>query len=240
MPPALDANGVGPLASGPHHPGLAKVAEGTYQGGLRMKSKPKVFVEELRGPAFGRVLKVLDKYPGIAAEARFAYDNEVSPPESVQILAGIWAVSRWLRACKQQISESYVISGKALLDLLENAASYKEYVRWSVADLYQRRMSSGIANQLKPRERNVHKAILMLAYRDGSRIRVSLRYLAVLLKVEFDDNAYPSAIRNSLKRLESMNLIEVVSGKRSPGHTKWTIISIEFAIGRVYQKPMAA
>jgi hypothetical protein len=134
----------------------------------------------------------------------------------------------YLRHCCK--SRDYA-SGQAAGDLFEYAVWWiDEGEGIAVADLYKSRLESGRISQLKPRDIDLHRAIFMVAYSSGNaKVIASLRYLAIILRLEFQDKVYPPGIMDSLKRLETKQLIEFeYSGKRSPGHTKSNIISIAF------------
>jgi hypothetical protein len=138
----------------------------------------------------------------------------------------------------------YLRAGGSLETLCKLAGPWLLHGKqWQVADLYQRRINatlqaSGQISQLKPRDRYVHDGILMLAYdRNNARVVASLRYLAELLRVQFDDNAYPSALRNNLKRLETKDLIEIISGSRNPQRSRSSIISVARYLEPVYVEP---
>jgi hypothetical protein len=126
------------------------------------------------------------------------------------------------------VQHLYRMSGQRHQDhleyLIETAELWLDPVAGGQIDglvtLHHQQVESGVLNQFRQRERDLHKGIFMLALRQGPRVIASLWYLAELLCVEFGDRAYPTGVKRSLQRLESVGVIEFRPGIPSPGGTR--------------------
>ena len=188
-----------------------------FRDGLRMKTVDR---HQVRANALKFAAATYRREPEIVRLSK------VRPqPYRIKVFEKQRPIKAYLRICK---SRDYM-SGQATEDLLEDAKFHvEEGEKLSIATLFERRLDS--ISQLKLRDQNMHRAICMLAYLKGSaKVIASLRYLGIIMRIEFNDVLHPAGIRDSLKRLEAKNLIEFdYSGKRSPGHTKSNIISVAF------------
>ena len=182
------------------------------------------------GPALKAAVRAVRRNPDLPGMARKACFTE-SKPSALRTFAADRSVRAYLRTAKS----GKAVTGVALVDLLDAADWWLDGgERWAVAALYERRQVSG-EGALGARERNLYRAVCMLAYRDGARVVASTRYLGVLLATEFGDAAaHPTSVDRSLKRLQAANLIEVNS---APGYAKSNIVSVAADLERVETEP---
>src|SRR5664280_144301 len=118
--------GVGPLASGPHHPGL----RGKCPGRIVMIKKI-VDRHDVRASALKIAAATYRREPSIVELA-----SRRPKPFRIEKFEKLKPIRDYLRTCK---SKDYV-SGQALEDLFKDAKLYvDERERYSVADLYERR-----------------------------------------------------------------------------------------------------
>lgn len=168
----------------------------------------------LYGPALGTACRFVREHPKLLESLARASGNRGDADVLLARFAGERPVRAYLNAL------SYRRASGAPHQLLTNADAWIDGgERWAIAAEYEHRVTSGTLVQLGLRERRVHQLVFALAYQNGPRVPVALRYLAAFLSSAWNDHAKPEAVRRSLKRLEAADLIELHTGKPSLGQS---------------------